>query len=233
MRRWRAAESSTTTLPCGQVTVGTAPGRQAAGGARGRPGLPAGHCGRVSGLAFGLYAVSTGPLRTSPPRCRLGGDGVPRVFPNGQTRLSPALSSEIARSVVETVTPRFLQQPFALWRNKSSTTKWQRGTVLFGAEIGLRIVAGRNLSDLMQVDLGPVEPVTLFVKVAAIDGLVSERRRESPLALIAGGGLDTSRAAFLTAYADRHAATFEKTVSALAWASFARFASERGNLLIL
>lgn len=44
---------------------------------------------------------------------------------------------------------------------------------------------------------------------------------------------DPSRVAFLTAFADREAAAFKKTVGTLAWGSFAWFASEPDNLLLL
>lgn len=162
-----------------------------------------------------------------------GGDGVLVAFPNGETRrLSPGPSSEIARDVVESFAPRFLEQPVVLWLSESGNKVVARDDAL-AAEIGLRIEADRNLPDLILVDLGPADPLLLFVEVVATDGPVSARRRDSLLALTASAGFDPAQVAFLTAYADRDAPAFKKTVGALAWGSFAWFASEPENLLFL
>jgi len=66
----------------------------------------------------------------------------------------------------------------------------------------------------------------------ATDGPVNERRKEALLALVAKGGFPTEHVAFLTAYLDRSAAPFRKTVDSLAWGSYAWFASEPEKLII-
>jgi hypothetical protein len=160
-------------------------------------------------------------------------DGVMGAFPNGETRrLAPGPSSEIARAVIETFASRFLQQPVVLWLSESGNKVVARDDAL-ASEIGLKIEADRNLPDIILVDLGPADPLLLFVEVVATDGPVSQRRRDALLALTETAGFDSARVAFLTAYAERDAAAFKKTVSALAWGSFAWFASEPGNLVLL
>ncbi|MFY9973288.1 MAG: BsuBI/PstI family type II restriction endonuclease [Chromatiaceae bacterium] len=157
-------------------------------------------------------------------------DGIMVAFPNGETRrLAPGSSSKIARAVIETFAPRFLQLPVVLWLSESGNKVVARDDAL-ASEIGLKIAADRNLPDIILVDLGPAEPLVLFVEVAATDGPVSERRRDALLALTQGAGFESSRVAFLTAYADRDAPAFKKTVSSLAWRTFAWFASEPNNL---
>ncbi|WP_295884124.1 BsuBI/PstI family type II restriction endonuclease [uncultured Thiohalocapsa sp.] len=101
------------------------------------------------------------------------------------------------------------------------------------AKIGLTIQADRDLPDLILVDLGPADPLLLFVEVVATDGPISERRRLSLTELAANGGFDASRVACLSAYADRDAPGYRKTYRHLAWGSFAWFASEPDKLLIL
>jgi hypothetical protein len=160
-------------------------------------------------------------------------DGVMVAFPNGETRrLAPGPSSEITKAVIETFASQFLQLPVVLWLSESGNKVVARDDAL-ASEIGLKIEADRNLPDIILVDLGPADPLVLFVEVVATDGPVSQRRREALLALSEGAGFDSSRVAFLTAYADRDAPAFKKTVSSLAWRTFAWFASEPHNLVFL
>ena len=83
------------------------------------------------------------------------------------------------------------------------------------------------------MDLGPVEPFIVFVEVVATDGAITPRRQEALYAITDKGGFCRSQVAFLTAYADREAAGFKKTVTGLAWGSFAWFMSEPENLVLL
>ena len=52
-------------------------------------------------------------------------------------------------------------------------------------------------------------------------------------ALIDEAGFSRHQAAFLSAYRDRESAGFKKTVSGLAWGSFAWFMSEPDKIVIL
>lgn len=161
------------------------------------------------------------------------GDGVLVNFPNGETRrLAPGPSSHISRGVVEDFAPRFLTQPAVLWLSESGNKVVARDDAL-AASIGLRIEADRNLPDIILVDLGPDQPLLLFVEVVATDGAVTQRRRDALLALAEEAGFDPRRVAFLTAYADRHEPAFKKTVGDLAWGSLAWFSSEPDCLLVL
>ena len=66
----------------------------------------------------------------------------------------------------------------------------------------------------------------------ATDGAITPRRREAIFKLTDDAGFKRSRIALLTAYQDREAAGFKKTVAQLAWDSFAWFA-EPGSLVVL
>lgn len=161
------------------------------------------------------------------------GDGVLVKFPNGETRwLAAGPSSEIARAVIESFAPAFLREPFVLWLSESGNKVVARDDKL-AAEIGLTIQANRDLPDLILVDLGPADPLLLFVEVVATDGPISERRRRSLVEIAETGGFDPARLAFLTAFADRDAPGYRKTYRSLAWSSFAWFASEPDKLLVL
>jgi hypothetical protein len=162
-----------------------------------------------------------------------GAAGVLVTFPNGETRqLMPGPSSIIARAVVEEFAGRFLESPAVLWLSESGNKVVVRDDSIANA-IGLKIEADRNLPDLILADLGPTEPLIVFVEVVATDGAVTPRRREAMHALTDAAGFDRRHVAFLTAYQDRASAGFKKTVSQLAWGTFAWFVSEPDQLVIL
>jgi hypothetical protein len=73
----------------------------------------------------------------------------------------------------------------------------------------------------------------VFVEVVATDGAVTARRQDAIYELTDAAGFARSQVAFLTAYEDRESAGFRKTVSALAWRSFAWFRSEPAHILVL
>lgn len=159
--------------------------------------------------------------------------GVVVTFPSGETRrLAPGPSSVIAQAVIEQFAPRFLREPAVLWLSESGNKVVARDDAL-AAEIGLRIEADRNLPDIILVDVGAREPLLVFFEVVATDGPVSERRRAALLELVEAAGFGRDQVAFVTAFADREVPAFKKTVAALAWGTFAWFASEPDNLLML
>ena len=80
------------------------------------------------------------------------------------------------------------------------------------------------------MDLGPAEPLLVFVEVVATAGPVSEARQEALMGIATEAGFSESQVAFLTAYADRDDAAFKASVSELAWRSFAWFMSEPDQL---
>lgn len=100
------------------------------------------------------------------------------------------------------------------------------------SRLRLRIEAGGNLPDIVLVDLGPTEPLLVFIEVVATDGAVTSARKEALLRIATDAGFRREHVAFVTAYADRGAVGFKKTVSRLAWGSFAWFASEPDHLLV-
>ena len=155
------------------------------------------------------------------------------TFPNGETReMEPGPSSVITKAVVEEFAPRFLGRPGVIWLSESRNQVVTRDDDLAQA-IGLRIEPDRNLPDAILVDLGPTEPLLVFVEVVASAGAVSDARQSALLAIATEAGFRDNQVAFVTAYADRGDASFKRTVSELAWRSFAWFMSEPEHIVAL
>ncbi len=160
-------------------------------------------------------------------------EGVLVHFPNDETRrLSPGPSSLIAKAVIEEFAPRFLLQPAVVFLSESSNKIISRDDQL-AQSIGLKIEIARLLPDIILVDLNPKGLLLVFVEVVASDGPISESRKRALLDLAAGTQLPVRQIAFVTAYFDRDNAAFKRTVSSLAWQSFAWFVSEPDNILVL
>jgi hypothetical protein len=159
--------------------------------------------------------------------------GVLIAFPSGETRRMVAgPSSNISKAVIEEFARRFLRVPGVVFLSESANKIVTRDDQL-ARRIGLRIEADRNLPDIILVDLGPAHPLLVFVEVVATDGPIGETRKAALLRLAEEAGFPPKHVAFVTAYLDRGAAAFKKTVDALAWGSFAWFMSEPDNLLRL
>lgn len=159
--------------------------------------------------------------------------GVLVTFPNGETRLlAPGPSSIIAKAVIEVFARRYLAKPAVLWLSESGNKVVLRDDRIANA-IGLRIEPDKNLPDLILADLGPAEPLIVFVEVVATDGAITPRRQKAVYAITDAAGFRRSQIAFLTAYQDREAAGFKKTVAQLAWDSFAWFVSEPASIVIM
>lgn len=162
-----------------------------------------------------------------------GASGILVTFPNKETRqLAPGPSSVITQAVIEVFAPAFLEDPAVLWLSESGNKVVARDDKL-AAAIGLKIEADKNLPDIILADLGPAEPLIVFIEVVATDGAVTPRRQKALFALTDEAGFSRDQVAFLTAYQDRESAGFRKTVSGLAWGSFAWFVSEPDKIVIL
>jgi hypothetical protein len=161
-----------------------------------------------------------------------GGEGVLVRFPSGETRqMAVGPSSDIAKAVVEVFALKFLQQPAVILLSESQAKIVARDEALIG-RLGLQIESGGHLPDILFVDLGPNEPLLVFVEIVATDGAITRDRKEALLRIATKAGFDRRHVAFVTAYLDRGGAGFRKTVSRLAWGSFAWFATEPDNLLV-
>ena len=159
--------------------------------------------------------------------------GVRITFPNGETRqLAPGASSRISRAVIEEFTTRFLQQPAVLWLSESGNKVVVRDESI-AAAIGLKIDASKDLPDLILADLGPKDPLIVFVEVVATDGAITARRQEAIYAITDAAGFQRSQVTVLSAYQDRQTAGFKKTVAQLAWDTFAWFVSEPDHIVVL
>lgn len=155
------------------------------------------------------------------------------TFPNGETRrMKRGPSTPITKAVIETFAPRFLGAP-AIIAVSDSGNKVVELDHTRAKAAGLNIQANQDLPDIILVDLAPTAPLLVFVEVVATDGPVSERRKQVLQDIIAKAGFAQSQVAFVTAYADRDKAAFRKTVSSLAWGSYAWFASEPDGIIEL
>lgn len=179
--------------------------------------LSAGALARIQLVGKGAIATAGGVLVT---------------FPNSETRrLAHGPSSIISKAVIEEFSKRFLEQAGVIFLSESGNKVLKRDDVLANA-IGLKIPADKYLPDILLVDLGPKEPLIVFVEVVATDGPISGPRKEAFLEITRSGGFPDQNVAFVTAYLDRGKPAFKKTVPELAWNSFAWFASEPDHIVV-
>lgn len=154
------------------------------------------------------------------------------TFPNGETRrMTTGASADISKAVIEVFAPKFLQKPGVISLSESGNKVVARDEDLARA-IGLTIPADKSLPDIVLVDLGPEHPLLIFVEVVHSDGPVNEARKTALLQIADGAGFPARHVAFVTAYLDRGSPTFRRTVSSLAWGSYAWFASEPDSLIV-
>ncbi|SOZ15595.1 putative restriction endonuclease [Cupriavidus taiwanensis] len=164
-------------------------------------------------------------------------DAVSVTFPNGEIRsLAPGPSSVIAKAVIEVFAPRFLKQPAVLWLSESGNKVVARDEALANA-LGLAIDASKALPDIILVDLGSdaggTDMLVVFTEVVASDGPINRERKIALTAMALEAGFDERHLAFLTAYLDRSGQPFRKSISELAWGSYAWCASEPEHLMEL
>jgi hypothetical protein len=163
-------------------------------------------------------------------------EGILVTFPNGETRrMAPGPSSVISKAVIEEFAKRYLASPAVLWLSESGAKVVARDDGL-AAQLKMKIAADRNLPDIILVDLGDAEAnriLIVFIEVVASDGPVTTQRREALLKIATDAGFPASCVGFVTAYLDRSSGAFKKTISELAWNSFAWFAAEPEHLVIL
>jgi hypothetical protein len=161
-----------------------------------------------------------------------GGDHELVTFPNGETRrMTPGPSTDISKAVIEVFATKFLQKPGVVALSESGNKVVARDDELAKA-IGLTIPADKSLPDIVLVDLGPAHPLLIFIEVVHTDGPVNDARKLALLRISEGAGFSPEHVAFVTAYLDRASSTFRKTVSSLAWGSYAWFASEPDRLIV-
>lgn len=159
--------------------------------------------------------------------------GVLIAFPSGETRLlAPGPSSVISKAVVEQFAPAFLEHPAVLWLSESGNKVAFRDDQI-AKQIGLDIQPDKDLPDLILADLGPDDPLIIFVEVVATDGAVTPRRRAAFYELTDAAGFKRRQIVALTAFQDRQSAGFKKTVTQLSWGTFAWFVSEPSHIITL
>ena len=180
--------------------------------------------------------LSRGALARVSIRRRAGSAGQERVlveFPNGETRhMEPGPSSVISKAVIEDFARRFLDEPAVVWLSESRNQVVARDDAL-AQDIGLTIQPDRYLPDIILADLGPAEPLLIFVEVVATAGEINEPRQAALLTTATDAGFREEQVGFVTAYEDRDTQAFKSTVAGLAWRSFAWFMAEPDNILVL
>ena len=155
------------------------------------------------------------------------------TFPNGEVRqMEPGPSSVISKAVVEQFAHRFLKEPAVIWLSESRRKVVMHDDKL-ARQINLEIEPDLILPDLILADIDPNSTLLVFVEVVASAGQVGEMRRGALMSLASNGGFSEDHVAFLSAYADRNHAAFKSSVSELEWGSFAWFASEPDQIIIL
>lgn len=164
-----------------------------------------------------------------------GGDeqGVLVTFPSGETRLLAAgPSSTISKAVIEVFAPHFLQQSGVIFLSESGNKVVARDDQL-ARSIGLKIMADRHLPDMILVDIGPHQPLLVFVEVVATDGAVTAQRKRSLLEIAVQAGFVQGQVAFVSAFTDRGSSAYRKLGPELAWGTFAWFVSEPEKIVLL
>jgi len=168
---------------------------------------------------------------------KVSSDAVVVCFPNGGLRaLSPGPSSIIAKAVIEEFCPRFLIEPAVLWLSESGRKVVTQDESLTRA-LQLKIDSSKALPDIILVDLGSdpdgSEMIVLFVEVVATDGPINRERQIVLTQLAREAGFEEQHLAFLTAFSDRASPSFRKSITDLAWNSYAWCASEPDNIIEL
>lgn len=148
-------------------------------------------------------------------------------------RLAAGDASAITRDVCEVLAPRLCNHAVVVHVSLSDH-KLFRELEGEAEDIGLAFNPNAELPDVVFVDVGFHEGMLLyFVEVVHSDGVVSELRRSSLLAIAREAGIDEKYVTLITAFADRNSPPFKKRVSELARQSMVWFASEPDLVLRL
>ncbi len=161
------------------------------------------------------------------------GGNVPIYLPSGETRiLAPGRSSLLTRAAVEEFAPRFLTKAAAVMISESARKLAYQDEELLKA-IGLEIDVSTTLPDIILADLGSEPPLIVFIECVVTDGPVSEQRKGELDEIALRGGYKISDCAYVTAFNDRAKSPYRRMAASLAWGTFAWFASEPGQIVLL
>lgn len=136
-------------------------------------------------------------------------------FPDGtRTRISAGPSSLILKAMIEDFAPRWLRNPAVLWIS-ASDQKTPAQYVELAASISLVFDPRNELPDLILADME--HPVRfLFCEIVATDGPVTPERKSALTEIARQAGIDADCLRFVTAYDDREAPAFRKSISRIA-----------------
>jgi hypothetical protein len=154
------------------------------------------------------------------------------TLPDGTTQgLVSGPSQQIIKAVIEVFAPRFLVEPAVLsYSDGSTTTTYVNDRLMARLRLGHK--AGDPLPDVLLVDLAtPLHFV--FVEAVATEGPITPGRLKQITKWLEASGYSGSDAYFVTAYRDRGAQAFRRTVGETAWKSAIWFAAEPDHLIAL
>lgn len=187
------------------------------------------HAHLSAGALARVALAQRGATRSAP------GTHVVVRLPDGSVRrLAAGPSSDIAKAVVEAFLPEFLEEPVLLWMSDSKHHVVAHDDD-FARQIGLRITDTAILPDVVAIDVAPsarVNPIVVFIEIVASEGPVDEGRRAALLALLEASGFPPEHARFVTAYWDRNAAAYRRTIGHVAWNTAVWFATEPRHLVV-
>jgi hypothetical protein len=154
------------------------------------------------------------------------------TLPNGETRqMAPGPSSVLTKEAIEVFAPRFLSEPAVVFLSESGNKVVAEDQKL-ARSLGLNIAPDRNLPDLILADIGPQEPLLVFLEVVVTDGAITRPRKEALLKLATDAGFKEDRVAFVSVFEDRSRPAFRRLSTELAWGSVAWLSSEPECLIL-
>ncbi|GGW96647.1 hypothetical protein GCM10007391_33460 [Alteromonas halophila] len=164
----------------------------------------------------------------------ISSDAVSAKLPNNSLiTLEAGPSGVIGKSVLEDFAPRFLKNPAVLWLSQSG----EKIGIDLASQLNLQIDPSKTLPDVILVDLGTQadgsDMLFVFIEIVASDGPVNSIRKEKLTNIAIDAGFSTKHLSFVTAFQDRSAPAFKKSMSELAWGTYVWFCSEPDNIIVL
>ena len=153
-------------------------------------------------------------------------------MPDGTRRpMSPGGSSDLSKAVIEIFAKKFLQNPAVVHLSESKKKIIKQDEVL-AKSIGLNIDVTRALPDIVLADLGPKDPLLVFVEVVFSSGAITQSRRDDLHKYAAEAGFG-EQVAYVSAFWDRNHKGYAMEYKRLAWGSFVWFMSEPHDLMCM
>ena len=154
-------------------------------------------------------------------------------FPNGETRrMNAGPHTDISKAVIEVFAPTFLAEPSVIFCRQSGNEAIAKEVELLRA---LRLTPPANLTlpDIILVDLDPAHPLLVFVEIGRSEGIINDARKTALLQIADQAGFASQNVALVAAFLDRKSANLGKAAGSLTWGSYAWFAFEPNDLMVM